>query len=153
MNWTASANLSNHRSAWVDTQLGDRHEGHQLEGINPLAYPENRPVTAESRETMLDLVRRSSACLSTIASVLNTTYGLSLLEILERLRSPYYELEENITETYGRDAEAEATIMNLVVSSLQRSSAACLTDEHMVNREREHREAEVEDNEFVTGMR
>ncbi|KAK9481867.1 hypothetical protein V1527DRAFT_499502 [Lipomyces starkeyi] len=63
--------------SWVVTQLDDRHEGHQLEGINPLAYQENRPMTAESRETMLDLVRHSSASLSTIASVLNTTYGLS----------------------------------------------------------------------------
>ncbi|KAK9333649.1 hypothetical protein V1520DRAFT_331333, partial [Lipomyces starkeyi] len=66
-------------ASWVVTQLDDRHEVHQLEGINPLAYPENRPMTAESRETMLDLVRHSSASLSTIASVLNTTYGLSLL--------------------------------------------------------------------------
>ncbi|KAK9490109.1 hypothetical protein V1508DRAFT_442087 [Lipomyces doorenjongii] len=118
--------------SWVDTQLGDRHEGHQLEGINPLAYPENRPVT---RETMLDLVRRSPASLSTIADA----HLLSKRCLKDW--SPYYELEENITETYGRYAEAETTIMNLVVSSLQRSSAAYLADEHMVNREREHREA------------
>ncbi|KAJ8097763.1 hypothetical protein POJ06DRAFT_283143 [Lipomyces tetrasporus] len=43
-------------------------EGHQLEDINPLAYPENRPMTADTRPH-----------LSTITSVLNTTYGLSLL--------------------------------------------------------------------------
>ncbi|KAK9350761.1 hypothetical protein V1523DRAFT_59366 [Lipomyces doorenjongii] len=36
-------------------------------------------MTAESRGTMLDLVRHLSASLSTIASVLNTTYGLYLL--------------------------------------------------------------------------
>ncbi|KAK9350533.1 hypothetical protein V1523DRAFT_419542 [Lipomyces doorenjongii] len=39
-----------------------------LTGINPLAYPENRPVTAEARETMFYLVQHSSASLTTIAS-------------------------------------------------------------------------------------
>ncbi|KAK9351231.1 hypothetical protein V1523DRAFT_30710, partial [Lipomyces doorenjongii] len=43
--------------SWILTQLVDEHLGHHLEGINPLAYPENRPVTAEARETMFDLVQ------------------------------------------------------------------------------------------------
>ncbi|KAK9242634.1 hypothetical protein V1506DRAFT_555943 [Lipomyces tetrasporus] len=61
---------------WI---LIDQHEGHQLEGINVLAYPENRPMAGEASHTMRDLVRHSSASLTTIASVINTTYGLSLL--------------------------------------------------------------------------
>ncbi|KAJ8103568.1 hypothetical protein POJ06DRAFT_279327 [Lipomyces tetrasporus] len=44
----------------------------------PYAYPQNRQMTAEARETMLDLVRYSSASLSTIASVINTTFGLDV---------------------------------------------------------------------------
>ncbi|KAK9319778.1 hypothetical protein V1517DRAFT_265634, partial [Lipomyces orientalis] len=43
------------------------------------AYPENRRLTPAARETMLDLVERSSASYNTIASVLNATHGLSLL--------------------------------------------------------------------------
>ncbi|KAJ8102033.1 hypothetical protein POJ06DRAFT_280652 [Lipomyces tetrasporus] len=64
---------------WFITQLVDQHDGHQLEGINPRAYPENRPLTAAPRETMLDLVQHSTASFNAIASVLNTTHGLSLL--------------------------------------------------------------------------
>ncbi|ODQ74805.1 hypothetical protein LIPSTDRAFT_68916 [Lipomyces starkeyi NRRL Y-11557] len=64
---------------WIVTQLVDHHENHQLQGINPLAYPENRSLTPEARETMLDLVRHSNASYTSIASVINTTYGLSLL--------------------------------------------------------------------------
>ncbi|KAK9341977.1 hypothetical protein V1522DRAFT_358981, partial [Lipomyces starkeyi] len=29
---------------WIITQLIDEHKGHQLEGINPSAYPENRQL-------------------------------------------------------------------------------------------------------------
>ncbi|KAK9348624.1 hypothetical protein V1522DRAFT_333762, partial [Lipomyces starkeyi] len=29
---------------WVVTELRDEHKGHQMEGINPFAYPENRPL-------------------------------------------------------------------------------------------------------------
>ncbi|KAK9369640.1 hypothetical protein V1509DRAFT_652015 [Lipomyces kononenkoae] len=53
--------------------------GHQLECINPFAYPEKRSTTAEARQTMVDLVQHSSAPVSSIATTLNTTYGLSLL--------------------------------------------------------------------------
>ncbi|KAK9369440.1 hypothetical protein V1509DRAFT_562284, partial [Lipomyces kononenkoae] len=65
--------------SWILTELIDEHQGHQLEGINPFAYPENRSTTAEARQTMVDLVQHSSAPVSSIASMLNTTYGLSLL--------------------------------------------------------------------------
>ncbi|KAK9354708.1 hypothetical protein V1523DRAFT_447192, partial [Lipomyces doorenjongii] len=58
---------------WIVTQLVDQHENHELQGIDPLAYPENRPFAAGARETMLDLERHSNA------SVVNNTYGLSLL--------------------------------------------------------------------------
>ncbi|ODQ73929.1 hypothetical protein LIPSTDRAFT_275981 [Lipomyces starkeyi NRRL Y-11557] len=54
-------------------------EGHQLEGVDPLSYSVNRPVTAEARATMFELVRDSSTTLNTVASMLNKTYGLSLL--------------------------------------------------------------------------
>ncbi|KAK9341062.1 hypothetical protein V1521DRAFT_354567, partial [Lipomyces starkeyi] len=64
---------------WIITELVDQHERHQLEGINPAAYPENRPLPAEARETMLDLVQHSTTSYRTVASVLNSTYGLSLL--------------------------------------------------------------------------
>jgi hypothetical protein len=76
--WTVRFQIQLNDS-WILTQLVDQHEGHQLEGINPFAYPENRPVSAGARETMLDLVRHSSASMRTIASMLNNTYGLSLL--------------------------------------------------------------------------
>ncbi|KAK9481710.1 hypothetical protein V1527DRAFT_502452, partial [Lipomyces starkeyi] len=66
-------------NSWILTELAEQHDGHQIDGINPDAYPENRPVTAEARATMFDLVQHSSASFSTIASVLNSTYGLSLL--------------------------------------------------------------------------
>ncbi|KAK9318781.1 hypothetical protein V1517DRAFT_355535 [Lipomyces orientalis] len=65
--------------SWILTAIFDEHQGHQLEGINPFAYPENRSTTAEARQTMVDLVQHSSASVSSIASMLNTTYGLSLL--------------------------------------------------------------------------
>ncbi|KAK9338834.1 hypothetical protein V1521DRAFT_381928, partial [Lipomyces starkeyi] len=65
--------------SWILTELIDEHQGHQLKGLNPLAYPENRSMTAEARHSMVDLVQHSSASVSTIASMLNTTYGLSLL--------------------------------------------------------------------------
>ncbi|KAK9236669.1 hypothetical protein V1525DRAFT_362288, partial [Lipomyces kononenkoae] len=65
--------------SWILTDLIDDHQGHQLEGVNPFAYPENRSTTAEARQTMVDLVQHSSAPVSSIASMLNTTYGLSLL--------------------------------------------------------------------------
>ncbi|KAK9319290.1 hypothetical protein V1517DRAFT_52672 [Lipomyces orientalis] len=64
---------------WIVTQLVDQHERHQLEGINPSAYPENRRLTPPARETMLDLVGHFSAPYNTIASVLNATHGVSLL--------------------------------------------------------------------------
>ncbi|KAK9366135.1 hypothetical protein V1509DRAFT_308075 [Lipomyces kononenkoae] len=64
---------------WAVTEVVDQHEGHQLEGIDPFAYPENRPLTSVAREAMLNLVRHSNASFSTIASMLNTTHGLSLL--------------------------------------------------------------------------
>ncbi|KAK9482297.1 hypothetical protein V1527DRAFT_22237 [Lipomyces starkeyi] len=32
--------------SWILTQVIDQHEGHQLQGINPLAYPENRQMLA-----------------------------------------------------------------------------------------------------------
>ncbi|KAK9489568.1 hypothetical protein V1508DRAFT_44262 [Lipomyces doorenjongii] len=64
---------------WIVTQLVDQHENHELRGINPLAYPENRPLGAGARETMLDLVRHSNASYTSIAFVVNNTYGLSLL--------------------------------------------------------------------------
>ncbi|KAK9481890.1 hypothetical protein V1527DRAFT_62952 [Lipomyces starkeyi] len=64
---------------WIITQLVDHHEGHQLQGIDPRAYPDNRPLTAEARATMLDLVRHSNASYTSIASVIYTTYGQSLL--------------------------------------------------------------------------
>ncbi|KAK9251230.1 hypothetical protein V1507DRAFT_393277, partial [Lipomyces tetrasporus] len=57
--------------SWILTELVDQHDGHQLDGINPHAYPENRPLKAEARASMFDLVQHSSASLS--------TYGLSLL--------------------------------------------------------------------------
>ncbi|KAK9318843.1 hypothetical protein V1517DRAFT_267276, partial [Lipomyces orientalis] len=64
---------------WIVTQIVDQHEGHQLESINPEAYPEYRPLDAATREAMLDAVRHSTASFNTIAAVLNTTHGLSLL--------------------------------------------------------------------------
>jgi hypothetical protein len=64
---------------WIITELVDQHERHQLEGINPAAYSENRPLPAEARETMLDHVQHSTVSYRTVASVLNSTYGLSLL--------------------------------------------------------------------------
>ncbi|KAK9492039.1 hypothetical protein V1508DRAFT_324354, partial [Lipomyces doorenjongii] len=52
---------------------------HQLEGVNPLGYPENRPMTPDAKRTMIDVVQHSSAPLPTIVSIINTPYGLSLL--------------------------------------------------------------------------
>ncbi|ODQ73373.1 hypothetical protein LIPSTDRAFT_71785 [Lipomyces starkeyi NRRL Y-11557] len=57
--------------SWILTQLAEEHRGHQLEGINPLAYFENRPMTAEAKQIMVDLVQNSSASLTSITSVLN----------------------------------------------------------------------------------
>ncbi|KAK9335268.1 hypothetical protein V1521DRAFT_346699, partial [Lipomyces starkeyi] len=65
--------------SWIVTELRDEHLGHQLEGVDPLSYSVNRPVTAEARATMFELVRDSSTTLNTVASMLNKTYGLSLL--------------------------------------------------------------------------
>ncbi|KAK9263285.1 hypothetical protein V1519DRAFT_440626, partial [Lipomyces tetrasporus] len=65
--------------SWIVTELIDEHQGHQLEGVDPLSYSVNRPVTAEARATMFELVRDSSTTLNTVASMLNKTYGLSLL--------------------------------------------------------------------------
>ncbi|KAK9334351.1 hypothetical protein V1521DRAFT_353822, partial [Lipomyces starkeyi] len=65
--------------SWILTQLAEEHRGHQLEGINPLAYPENRPMTAEAKQIMVDLVQNTSSSLTSITLVLTTTYGLSLL--------------------------------------------------------------------------
>ncbi|KAK9355032.1 hypothetical protein V1523DRAFT_376179, partial [Lipomyces doorenjongii] len=50
--------------SWILTQLFDEHQRHQLEGVNPLAYPENRPMTPDAKRTMIDLVQHSSAPLS-----------------------------------------------------------------------------------------
>ncbi|KAK9251560.1 hypothetical protein V1507DRAFT_392688 [Lipomyces tetrasporus] len=66
--------------SWILTQLVDQHERHQLEGLNPLAYPENRPMTPEAKETMISALQVSSAPLSTIGSIVNTSYGPSLLD-------------------------------------------------------------------------
>ncbi|KAK9327189.1 hypothetical protein V1520DRAFT_283879 [Lipomyces starkeyi] len=65
--------------SWIVTEVRDEHQGHQLEGVDPLSYSVNRPVTAEARPTMFELVRDSSTTLNTVASMLNKTYGLSLL--------------------------------------------------------------------------
>ncbi|KAJ8096471.1 hypothetical protein POJ06DRAFT_284121 [Lipomyces tetrasporus] len=65
--------------------------------INPLAYPENRAVTGEARETMFGLVQHSSASLTTIASVLITTYRLSLFG-RDALRDHVYIYLVNVAE-------------------------------------------------------
>ncbi|KAK9326869.1 hypothetical protein V1520DRAFT_372452 [Lipomyces starkeyi] len=47
--------------SWILTELAEQHDGHQIDA------------------TMFDLVQHSSASFSTIAPVLNSNYGLSLL--------------------------------------------------------------------------
>ncbi|KAK9237828.1 hypothetical protein V1525DRAFT_324772, partial [Lipomyces kononenkoae] len=46
------------------------NQGHQLKGVNLFACPENRSMTAEARQSMVDLVQHSSASVKTIASML-----------------------------------------------------------------------------------
>ncbi|KAK9234103.1 hypothetical protein V1525DRAFT_318553, partial [Lipomyces kononenkoae] len=57
--------------SWIATELIDEHQGHQLEGVDSLSYSVNRPVTAEARATMFELVQDSSTTLNTVASMLN----------------------------------------------------------------------------------
>ncbi|KAK9330910.1 hypothetical protein V1520DRAFT_339144 [Lipomyces starkeyi] len=53
--------------------------------------------------------------------------ALTFKELLERLRTRYYELEEDVAATYG--GEQRENVMNLWISLLQRSCAAYLTDD------------------------
>ncbi|KAJ8103433.1 hypothetical protein POJ06DRAFT_241866 [Lipomyces tetrasporus] len=64
---------------WLITQLVDQHDGHQLEGINPRAYPEEPTLDRRAQRNHAHLVQHSTASINAIASVLNTTHGLSLL--------------------------------------------------------------------------
>ncbi|KAK9349806.1 hypothetical protein V1523DRAFT_356425 [Lipomyces doorenjongii] len=56
---------------------------------------------------------------------------LTFKELLERLRTRYYELDEDVSATYSGDSERRENIMNLWISSLQRSCAAYLTDDNL----------------------
>ncbi|KAK9374214.1 uncharacterized protein V1513DRAFT_113769 [Lipomyces chichibuensis] len=80
---------------WIVAQLVAEHENHELQGINPLAYPENRPLAAGARERMLDLVRHSNASYTSIASVVNNAYSLTLLG------RDVYNRSYNHTQTQG----------------------------------------------------
>ncbi|KAK9384494.1 hypothetical protein V1515DRAFT_624288 [Lipomyces mesembrius] len=44
----------------------ESHLGHQLEGVNPYASPENRPLSEEAKQAMFALVRDSSATLKQV---------------------------------------------------------------------------------------
>ncbi|KAK9387841.1 hypothetical protein V1515DRAFT_600470, partial [Lipomyces mesembrius] len=54
---------------WVITKLIDEHQSHQLEGINPYAYAENRSLNEEAKQAMLAL----------IADMVNVTHGTHIL--------------------------------------------------------------------------
>ncbi|KAK9489091.1 hypothetical protein V1508DRAFT_394064 [Lipomyces doorenjongii] len=41
--------------SWILRELIDEHQRRQLEGVNPLAYSENRSMTAEARQSVIDL--------------------------------------------------------------------------------------------------
>ncbi|KAK9427155.1 hypothetical protein V1505DRAFT_318055 [Lipomyces doorenjongii] len=56
---------------------------------------------------------------------------LTFKELLERLRTRYYELDEDVSATYSGDSERRENTMNLWISSLQRSCAAYLTDDNL----------------------
>ncbi|KAK9320511.1 hypothetical protein V1517DRAFT_207231 [Lipomyces orientalis] len=56
---------------------------------------------------------------------------LTFKDLLERLRTRYHELDEDVTATYGGDSEQRENIMNLWISSLQRSGVAYLTDDNL----------------------
>ncbi|KAK9241911.1 hypothetical protein V1506DRAFT_569288 [Lipomyces tetrasporus] len=94
----------------------DQHDGHQLEGINPRAYPKNRPLTAAPRETTLDLVQHSTASFNTIASVLNTTHGLSLLGRDVYNRSYDYTQKGTSTAKFIETLQAEGYIYRVRVA-------------------------------------
>ncbi|KAK9351819.1 hypothetical protein V1505DRAFT_375587 [Lipomyces doorenjongii] len=46
-----------------------------FDGVNPYAYPENRPLSEEAKQAMF--VRDSSATLTQVAGMVNVTYGTS----------------------------------------------------------------------------
>ncbi|KAK9319963.1 hypothetical protein V1517DRAFT_376061 [Lipomyces orientalis] len=64
---------------WVTTELINEHPGHQLEGVNPYAYPENRSLSEEAKQAMFALVRDSRATLTQVARMVNVTYGTHIL--------------------------------------------------------------------------
>ncbi|KAK9327607.1 hypothetical protein V1520DRAFT_387338 [Lipomyces starkeyi] len=62
----------------LDDQF-DEHQGHQLQGINPYAYAENRSMNEEAKQAVLALVKDSSATNAQIADIVNAAYGTHIL--------------------------------------------------------------------------
>ncbi|KAK9352834.1 hypothetical protein V1523DRAFT_412821 [Lipomyces doorenjongii] len=60
---------------WVITELIDEHRGHQFGELNPYAYAERRSLNEEAKQSVLVLVRDSSATHTQIADMVNVTYG------------------------------------------------------------------------------
>ncbi|KAK9482978.1 hypothetical protein V1527DRAFT_414303, partial [Lipomyces starkeyi] len=63
----------------VITELIDERQGHQLQGINPYAYAENRSMNEEAKQAVLALVKDSSATNAQIAGMVNAAYGMHIL--------------------------------------------------------------------------
>ncbi|KAK9328775.1 hypothetical protein V1520DRAFT_370961 [Lipomyces starkeyi] len=70
----------NDKTRIQEARMGNhRVRGHQLEGINPFAYAENRSLSEQSKQAMVALVRDSSATHAQIADMVNVTYGTQIL--------------------------------------------------------------------------
>ncbi|KAJ8103713.1 hypothetical protein POJ06DRAFT_293534 [Lipomyces tetrasporus] len=97
--------------AWIVTELRGEHKGHQLEGINPFAYPENRPLTPAAKEVMVDLARNTSASRTTIAGFLNKRKDVS------NRTYDYTKTDESSTAKFILRLEANAYIYRLKLTS------------------------------------
>jgi hypothetical protein len=99
---------------WIITELRDEHEGHQHEGINPFAYPENRQVTPAAKEVMIDMARNTSTSRTTIAAFLNQTFNLHLLgrDVSNRTYD-YTKTNESSTAKFIKRLQADGYIHRL----------------------------------------
>ncbi|KAJ8102679.1 hypothetical protein POJ06DRAFT_245338 [Lipomyces tetrasporus] len=103
---------------WIVTEMRGEHKGHQLEGINPFAYPENRPLTPAAKEVMVDLARNTSASRTTIAGSLNQTFDLHLVgKDVSNRTYDYTKTDESSTAKFIQQLEANAYIYRMKLTS------------------------------------